>query len=1012
MNCDIKNMGFSDHKAVSISLDFSNFKRGRDVYKFNIKLLGNADFVNEVKKEILRIKQLQLNPHDKWEYIKIQIKALGIVYGKSVAFDNKEIKQNLIKDITYAEEHVINNPEDLKSLDNLNQLKQKLEIFISAETEGARIRCREKWIEDGEKCTKFFLNLEKHRANSNTIYRVDKTNSNLTITNCDDILTEIRSHFETLYQFHPTSNSNIYFTAPSEKLINDDDRSFLDSPITESELLLAVKNSKRGSAPGLDGLPNEIYGFFWHDIKDALIECINYSFEKGELSSSQKEGMISLIYKGKGLNRGDISNWRPISLTNSDYKLIAKILAMRLNTCIHTCIGPNQHAFIKGRVISNMLREIDDIIESGRPMKSDNIILSLDYEKAFDTISTDAIIKALRYYGFGETFVKWIQTLLFERRSCVKNGGHLSEFFQMFRGVRQGCPISPLLFILTVELFAKNVRGDKNIKGISIPGAPESVKIRQYADDTTLFLRDLIDYREILAKIKTFAEASGLKLNKMKSNAMFISDPSQNNTVHNGIKFVNKLKILGITFSNECSAQLLNENYDGKIDKLEKVCALWSKRYLTILGKITILKSYGISIFIHLMQSIGINRYYLEKINQIFFRFIWKKKFSNKKAAERVKRSTICTNKELGGLNMIDISTMQKSFYLDWAEKYLNEEVHFWKYLVHSIYSKVGGNTVFRSNVDAKSFKGLDNINSFFWKNVLCTWLNNNVTVNGREVSTFSPIFNNNNVCYKNETLFIPQCFNSRINVINDIMKGNDMMSFKDFLEFYGKKADSQLVYNIIFNALNKIKESIIFSQDDSFYFRGNKIGNLGRKRLFDLIKSCEPPLAVELVLRKYNFQLSEEHWLSSFKCTNESYLQSLQWKIMHGIYTTGTTLQKMKIRQSDLCLFCGEIDTLQHFFFECSKVKCVWEEIGRHIESIANKYIPLSARKIIIGLDKGEGLGQSILNRLNQLILIGKATISKVKNTNCQMPNYVNRNYLLISLEQELVLRKISLRG
>ena len=104
----------------------------------------------------------------------------------------------------------------------------------------------------------------------------------------------------------------------------------------------------------------------------------------------------------------------------------------------------------------------------------------------------------------------------------------------------------------TFDLFAKNVRNDKNIRGISIPGAPEPVKIRQYADDTTLFLRDLIDYREILATIKIFTEATGLKLNKMKSNAIiYISDPNQNNTYKNGIKFVNKLKTLVITFSNE-----------------------------------------------------------------------------------------------------------------------------------------------------------------------------------------------------------------------------------------------------------------------------------------------------------------------------------------------------------------------------------------------------------------------------------------------------------------------------
>ena len=355
------------------------------------------------------------------------------------------------------------------------------------------------------------------------------------------------------------------------------------------------------------------------------MESINYSFKKGELSSSQKEGVISLIFKGKGLSRGVISNWRPISLTNSDYKLIAKILALRLNTCLQKCIGSHQHAFIKGRNISNMLREIDDIIEYFRHSKSENIILSLDYEKAFDTISTGAIIKALRHFGFGENFIKWIQIILFDRKSCVKNGGHLSDFFQMFRGVRQGCPISPLLFILTVELFAKNVQNDKNIRGILIQGAPVAIKIRQYADDTTLFLRDMIDYREILAKIKIFADSTGLKLNKTKSHAMYIGDPHQNNTFKNGIKFVNRLKILGIILSNESSAQKIDENYEGKIEKLERICALWSKRHLTILGKITILKSYGISLFIHIMQSIGINCFYLDKINQIISRFIWKK---------------------------------------------------------------------------------------------------------------------------------------------------------------------------------------------------------------------------------------------------------------------------------------------------------------------------------------------------------------------------------------------------
>ena len=136
-----------------------------------------------------------------------------------------------------------------------------------------------------------------------------------------------------------------------------------------------------------------------------------------------------------------------------------------------------------------------------------------------------------------------------KEKAVLKTVGIFPSFFNMQRGVRQGCPISPILFILTVELFAKNVRNSSNIRGITLPGHSHVVKIRIYADDTTLILRDLIDFREILSKIKSFFEATGLVLNKSKCMAMYISEVSQKNSIKYGIKFVNKVKILGITFS-------------------------------------------------------------------------------------------------------------------------------------------------------------------------------------------------------------------------------------------------------------------------------------------------------------------------------------------------------------------------------------------------------------------------------------------------------------------------------
>ena len=149
-------------------------------------------------------------------------------------------------------------------------------------------------------------------------------------------------------------------------------------------------------------------------------------------------------------------------------------------------------------LVSNMLRELYDIIENEKHLNSNTILLSIDYSKAFDTLSTDAIIKALEMYGFGEYFTNWIKTILSNRTCCARNGGYISQEFSMERGVRQGCPISPILFILTSELFAASVRADPKIKGIKLPYSNIYVKLLHYADDITLLLKDLIDFREVL----------------------------------------------------------------------------------------------------------------------------------------------------------------------------------------------------------------------------------------------------------------------------------------------------------------------------------------------------------------------------------------------------------------------------------------------------------------------------------------------------------------------------------
>ena len=206
---NIKHVGFSDHKATTLTIDFSSFKRGPSTYKFNVSLLKNIGFVNEVTSEILRIKALELDPHLCWEYIKISIKDIAMKYGRALAFKKRNAKNILIDEIESLEKKLLFDPNDLTSLKLCLNAKSRLELIFSSEAEGARIRSGQKWAKEGERCSKFFLGLEKQRSNDNTIFNIE-TQSNPSRFSSDplEILNTIKTYFKNVYSISPVSNTN------------------------------------------------------------------------------------------------------------------------------------------------------------------------------------------------------------------------------------------------------------------------------------------------------------------------------------------------------------------------------------------------------------------------------------------------------------------------------------------------------------------------------------------------------------------------------------------------------------------------------------------------------------------------------------------------------------------------------------------------------------------------------------------------------------------------------------
>jgi len=279
--------------------------------------------------------------------------------------------------------------------------------------------------------------------------------------------------------------------------LNEQEKEGCEGVITLDECSKIIKTLKKGKTPGGDGLTIGFYIKCWYLIKNLLLDSFNTSYMIGELSETQKRGVITLLDKGK--DRTLIKNWRPITLLNVDYKILSKTIAERIKTHLPKLINHNQVGYVKGRNIIDNIRTISDLMFITKQENIGGMIIGIDFEKAFDSVNWRFLNKILKHYNFGYSLIEWVKTLYNKSLSCVINNGRLSDVFRLGRGVRQGDPLSPYLFILIVEILGQVIRQDKEIKGYNIVG--NDLKILQYADDTVGCLADIKSAKQFLKQV-------------------------------------------------------------------------------------------------------------------------------------------------------------------------------------------------------------------------------------------------------------------------------------------------------------------------------------------------------------------------------------------------------------------------------------------------------------------------------------------------------------------------------
>jgi hypothetical protein len=369
---------------------------------------------------------------------------------------------------------------------------------------------------------KHFYALEKKNS-VDKMWTAIKDKDGKLATGIDAILARQVEYYETLYTAEgmDVNSANVLLNniEPSLSVI---DMELCESEISFEECEKAVRQCKTGKSPGIDGITNDFYKMYWDVIGKDFVELINYMWGKQELCSSQYSGLIRLLYK-KG-NREDITNWRPITLLNSDYKVIEKVLANRLKSILPEVINEDQKGFVQGRHIEENVRLVEDVIDYCEEKNIPGAIMCVDQSKAFDRVEWEWLDRTLEVIGFGPNFRAWIKILYKNANSSIMTNGFLSKSFKIKRGVRQGSPLGPFLYILQSEMFAEYIRRNQDIKGIVLQHGEQKVEVKlsTFADDTQAYCGDQRSIGLWFKALRLYGKASGAKVNQNKTQGILL----------------------------------------------------------------------------------------------------------------------------------------------------------------------------------------------------------------------------------------------------------------------------------------------------------------------------------------------------------------------------------------------------------------------------------------------------------------------------------------------------------
>ena len=933
----------SDHSLVNAEFKIFTGNKGPGLFRFRNDLLQDDDFVESVRSEI----QKAINGQDiydkvedcglKLEMALSKIRVLSIKRSKIIAAQTRAENFQAHRRLERYEAEISDNPCE-EVIEGYQDAKRRVDQIENERGQRAMLYSGARWMEQGEKPTKYFFNLCAARNVKKQINAL-QSESGMIITGNKDILEYCRRHFEKLYSSSFTVDENErlscdgFLGAVINPRLDEADRELCDAPLTSEECKKALDGMMNNKAPSISGFPKEFFHFFWTELETMVLNVIQQAKDRGKFFITQRRGVLTLIPK-----KGDqklISNKRAICLLDIVYKITAKVMANRLMNVLHKLIATDQTGSIRGRYIGTNLRTVDDVIRYSEIEKSSGILMALDFQNAFNTVEHKFVYDVLRRFNFGESFIGWIRLLHNDAELAIINNGYTSGWFKTSRGLQQGCPVSALLFSLVVEILAIKLRAVSTIEGIKVAG--REFRLTQYCDDTTLFVRDLTSASAAVNIIEDFGNISGLQLNMSKSQFMWIGKKRDSEEMICDHVPVKQLKILGVIFSavRDCT----DDNMRPIVSKIEGTLNQWSQRDLTLKGRITIAKSLVVSQLIYMMSAASIEKKYLDSIQSKIMKFLWRGR------PPKVSKKTLQQGIEAGGLNAPNLLAIYKAIRASWMGRIvINREMTFSKVFQEKI--KVNINDITRVNYDSAwiSSKPL----TLFYKEMLL-WFREAVPVktpiDGRDVRK-QIIWHNKDIRIDRKTVVYRRLYEQGIKLVDDFTDNRGhLIRYESFLTRNQRVQIGPLRYMSLLSAIPLEWQRLLVGStqlctDEKNIYPSIEIN--GKEVPIQKVKSSffnsmwiegEIPRA-QIKWEQEGITFGED-WKTiyslPFLVTSATKLQSLQYRIVHRYFPTRRFLCIRGVVDDPFCNECGVLETSQHYFAECHEVWQFWcEVIGR----------------------------------------------------------------------------------